>query len=30
MKALAKKREPRYQSCQELLVDLNVVKQRYS
>ena len=30
MKALAKKREARYQSCQELLVDLNLVRQRYS
>ena len=30
MKALAKKREARYQTCQELLVDLNLVRQRYS
>jgi hypothetical protein len=30
MKALAKKREKRYQSCQELLVDLNRLRQRYS
>jgi serine/threonine-protein kinase len=30
MKALAKKREARYQTCQELLADLNLVRQRYS
>jgi eukaryotic-like serine/threonine-protein kinase len=29
MKALAKKREKRYQSCQELLIDVNRVRQRY-
>jgi serine/threonine protein kinase len=29
MKALSKKREERYQSCQDLLADLDIVRQRY-
>src|SRR6185503_12376482 len=29
LKTLSKKRDQRYQSCQELLGDLNVLKQRY-
>ena len=30
MKALSKKREKRYQSCRELLADLDLVRQRYA